>query len=342
MSQDILPVVEEYDPDADDDDDADDVTTEATTDDGGAVSNPLTWEEILTDPHLNGTAPGYEYPTDDDDATDAATPEENARAATRLFNALQMRGGVNLVIARPDDEPLVVNVDKLLTFEYFADRVAYIAQENNEDEETVVRLLCRAPLTFDDDPEPPTTTRPEHDDDAPTDDAADNDGVVTYDPTEDADAPTFDVTDDGAAVFAPRWARDIREIFKDADRDIKEAHDKDGDNSDAAYYSRGFALREIFDIVRGNRLTLRAVYTSCNISVNNILDMFFDGLGALEEIENKEGLISRRVKLTHNRHTSAHTFVSVMSKGAVNWLYYAFRNGLTEDGRKYAHVEITE
>lgn len=155
------------------------------------------------------------------------TPEDMERAYTRLLDALRARDGSHLLIIRPDDEPLSVNIDALLSLDSFPSRVAHIAEENGIDPGEVVRLLASAPLSYDDGDEDGDDGDGDEDEDDRDGDGDEDDGAPWGDDRDGDDGSGDDEDDEddeepGGGFYPLTWT----EILTDPRLNGWGAHDE--------------------------------------------------------------------------------------------------------------------
>lgn len=270
------------------------------------------------------------------------SPERAAlcsRAAMNLMNALNRRDGSILVISRPGDEPMTVDVDDLLSFGSFDERVTFIANENDEDVETVEKCLATGRLTFDDDPD----DNDDFDDNDDTELDNDDDGEVTDPLTweEILSNPRLSCPEtcddngderDGKEVDEnPRWLRSLRREFVVATVHIGVARGRHDDKLEAMI--RADAIDSFIHTAVEHDLLLVSWYRDNSEPRNRAIASFFDALDAPCVVDDFYNLdlhryVHRRASLSHKRHMAAIRFLAKASDETMRLLYETMAEGL--------------
>lgn len=262
-----------------------------------------------------------------------------SRAAMNLMNALNRRDGSILVISRPGDEPMTVEVNDLLALSSFDARVEFIGNMNNEDAETVEKCLATGRLTFDDDP----NDDDDFDDDDDTELDDDDDGEVSDPLTweEILSNPrlscpeTYDDGDDerdGKEVDEnPRWLRNLRHEFVLSTVRIESARRSHDDKLELMI--RADAMDTFLHTASMHDLLLVSWYRDNSEPLNRAIASFFDALDAPCVVDDFYNLdlhryVHRRASLSHKRHVAAIRFLSKASDETMRLLYEAIAEGL--------------
>lgn len=270
------------------------------------------------------------------------SPERAAlcsRAAMNLMNALNRRDGSILVISRSGDEPMTVDVDDLLSFSSFDERVEFIANENDEDVEIVEKCLATGRMTFDDDPDDDDDF---DDDDTELDD--DDDEVsdpltweeILSDPRlscpETYDGDLDDDERDGKEVDKnPRWLRSLRHEFVQSTVRIESARRRHDDKLESMI--RADAMDSFLHTAVVHDLLLVSWYRDNSEPLNRAIASFFDALDAPCIVDDFYNLdlhkyVHRRASLNHKRHVAAIRFLAKASDETMRLLYEAIAEGL--------------
>lgn len=149
--------------------------------------------------------------------------------------------------------------------------------------------------------------------------------------------------DDTNDTPAPYWSYFIRFIFRYSEWCINKANEHGEDA--VAHVARKEALCRLFDVVATCQLTLKTLYSDNSAQANLILLRFFDRLRAADddgETRSDVLQVSRHKRLSYFDYIGSKVYVDSIHNSDVRELYNAFRNGLTEDGRQYPHIEIVE